>query len=552
MSQNPILKAGSASDVSNRNRGRVEYGNILGQQMAVEAGILPSVTLQRGGGGSAASRVTSILGASVVTPAERTIAVTNLISNVSINEQTAVRLSAAARGKFGITNVPGAVMTTIPGAPTGLVSTPSNQTLNISFNIITGNSPITNFLYSTNNGTSYTAFSPAQTSSPLRIIGLTNGTSYTVLLRAINAIGTGPASSPLIAAPAIEPTTPTIGTPTSGNGSVSLTFTAPGNNGGSAITNYSYSTDGTNYIALSPAQTTSPLTISGLTNGVSYTVRIRAINAAGFSAASSASASFTPAVPPPFTVTSGSASTSVANGRTYYRFTTNGSITVAAGAATTVEIFAVGGGGVGGRGTGDAGNYGGGGGAGGLQTNLSGFGIASQRVTIPPLTAGAVYTIVVGDGGPWIETTEAGRAGSNTTFSGTGITTVTAFGGGPGKGRWTDNNPPLGTRGCGGGGRGTGENNGLATQGFNGNASVLNGGGGGIGATTENLIGGAGLTYPTGGTVYGVGGNGSSAQIAGQPGAANTGNGGGGGGSTNGTYPGVGGSGVFIISHPNL
>ena len=551
MSQNPILKAGSASDVISRNKGRVEYGNILGQQMAVEAGILPSVTLQKGGGGSAASRVTSILGASVVTAAERTTAVTNLISNVSINAATAVRLSAAASGKFGITNVPGTVTATIPGAPTGLVATPSSQTLSIAFSINDGNSPITNYSYSTN-GTTYTAFSPAQTSSPVSITGLTNGTSYTVYLKATNAIGTGPASASVTAAPATAPGAPTIGTPTAGNGSVSLTFTAPGSNGGSAITNYSYSTDGTTYTAFSPAQTTSPLTISGLTNGVSYTASIKAINAAGSSAASSASASFTPVLPPSFTVTSGSASTSVANGRTYYKFLTNGSITVGA-AAATVEIFAVGGGGIGGRGSGENATYfGGGGGAGGLQTNLSDFGIASQRVTIPPLTAGAVYTIVVGDGGQWIETTDAGRPGSNTTFSGAGITTVTAFGGGPGKGRWADANPPTGTRGCGGGGRGTGENNGLATQGFNGNASVLNGGGGGIGATTENLIGGAGLTYPTGGTVYGVGGNGSSAQIAGQAGAANTGNGGGGGGSTNGTYPGTGGSGVFIISHPNL
>ncbi|NBO53437.1 MAG: hypothetical protein EBU84_02335, partial [Actinobacteria bacterium] len=116
MSQNPILKAGSASDVTNRNKGRVEYGNILGQQMAVEAGILPSVTLQKGGGGSATSRVTSILGASVVTAAERTTAVTNLISNVSINAATAARLSAAASGKFGITNVPGTATTAAAAA----------------------------------------------------------------------------------------------------------------------------------------------------------------------------------------------------------------------------------------------------------------------------------------------------------------------------------------------------------------------------------------------------------------------------------------------------
>jgi len=304
MSQNPILKAGSASDVTNRNKGRVEYGNILGQQMAVEAGILPSVTLQKGGGGSAASRVTSILGASVVTAAERTTAVTNLVSNISINAATAVRLSAAARGKFGITNVPGTVTATIPGAPTGLVATPNNQSLSIAFSINNGGGAITNYSYSTN-GTTYTAFSPAQTSSPVTITGLTNGTSYTVYLKATNAIGTGPASASVTATPALTvPDAPTIGTPTIGNGSVSLTFTAPASNGGSSVTNYSYSTDGTNYSAFSPAQTTSPLTISGLSNGVTYTIRIKAINAIGSSLASS-SVSATPAIVATVIVSSG-------------------------------------------------------------------------------------------------------------------------------------------------------------------------------------------------------------------------------------------------------
>lgn len=55
----------------------------------------------------------------------------------------------------------------------------------------------------------------------------------------------------------------------------------PWENGGAAITNYKYSLDGVNYTAFSPARTTSPLTISGLTNGTSYSVTLKAVNAQG-------------------------------------------------------------------------------------------------------------------------------------------------------------------------------------------------------------------------------------------------------------------------------
>jgi len=60
----------------------------------------------------------------------------------------------------------------------------------------------------------------------------------------------------------------------------------PGSDGGSPITNYSYSTDGVVFTDLSPDQTTSPLTLSGLTNGTVYTIYLKAINSVGSSEAS--------------------------------------------------------------------------------------------------------------------------------------------------------------------------------------------------------------------------------------------------------------------------
>ena len=54
---------------------------------------------------------------------------------------------------------------------------------------------ITNYQYSTNNGTNWTACSPAVTASPITISGLTNCTSYQVKIRAVNASGAGTASA---------------------------------------------------------------------------------------------------------------------------------------------------------------------------------------------------------------------------------------------------------------------------------------------------------------------------------------------------------------------
>ena len=74
---------------------------------------------------------------------------------------------------------------------------------------------------------------------------------------------------------------PTITSVTPGNNQLSVAFTAPTSDGGSTISNYKYSTNGTTFVAFSPAQTTSPILITGLTNGVSYPIQILAVNAAG-------------------------------------------------------------------------------------------------------------------------------------------------------------------------------------------------------------------------------------------------------------------------------
>ncbi|MGA0092839.1 MAG: fibronectin type III domain-containing protein, partial [Chthoniobacterales bacterium] len=207
-----------------------------------------------------------------------------------------------------------------PGAPALGTITPGNGQLSVAFTAPTsdGGSSITNYEYSTNDGSTWTARSPAATTSPLVITGLTNGTAYTVRIRAVNAVGSGTASSGTSATPFTTPSAPSITGITPGSGQLSVAFTA-GSNGGSSITNYEYSTDdGSTWTARSPAATTSPIVITGLTNGDTYTVRIRAVNAAGSGAQSSSSsgtpvaAATAPAAPAGLAVTPGDEQLSIA------------------------------------------------------------------------------------------------------------------------------------------------------------------------------------------------------------------------------------------------
>jgi titin len=198
--------------------------------------------------------------------------------------------------------IPGVLSATAPGAPTLGAVTAGNGQLSVAFSppASDGGAAVTTYKYSLNGGSYVDA---ATTSSPLVITGLANGTSYTVTLKATNSVGDGTASSTSAAVtPDIAPAAPTLGTVTAGNQQLSVAFTAPASNGGSAITGYKYSLNGGAFV--NAATTESPMVISGLTNGTSYTVALKAINTLDGAASATSAACIPDVLPNSPTVTS--------------------------------------------------------------------------------------------------------------------------------------------------------------------------------------------------------------------------------------------------------
>lgn len=120
--------------------------------------------------------------------------------------------------------------------------------------------------------------------------------SATVRLTATNAIGTVTSGDLTIVVDAVVPAAPASVVATPGNGQVSLAFTAPSHWGGEAAGSYQAAcTPGSD----TATGTASPLTITGLENGVAVTCSVSAVNGAGTGPATAA-APVTPGVAPTF------------------------------------------------------------------------------------------------------------------------------------------------------------------------------------------------------------------------------------------------------------
>ena len=186
-----------------------------------------------------------------------------------------------------------ATFTSPPAAPTSVVAQSSNAQASVTFSTpsSTGGAAIVYYTVTASPGGQTITGS----ASPLVVTGLTNGTSYTFTVTATNSVGTSIASSVSNAAtPVGLPTAPGNVTALAGNGQATISFAQSTDNGGSAITYYTATATPGGRSAFGSA---SPLIVTGLTNGSSYTFTVTATSSVGTGSPSSTSNAVTPLVP---------------------------------------------------------------------------------------------------------------------------------------------------------------------------------------------------------------------------------------------------------------
>ncbi|MDB5238684.1 MAG: fibronectin type protein [Candidatus Parcubacteria bacterium] len=200
-----------------------------------------------------------------------------------------------AIGESASSSVVSATPAAVPSIPLSLVATRGNAQISLSWSApaSNGGSSITSYnVYNTGG-----ALATTTSGTTAVITGLTNGTLYSYYVTAVSAVGESASSTPASATPATSPGIPTAFTAIPGNAQISFTWTAPASTGGAAISSYNIYISG-GAVATSTSGTSA--TITGLTNGTSYSYYITAVNTAGESASSSiitATPSTTPSIP---------------------------------------------------------------------------------------------------------------------------------------------------------------------------------------------------------------------------------------------------------------
>jgi uncharacterized delta-60 repeat protein len=412
-------------------------------------------------------------------------------------------LSGISRANSGILESTGPIEDGVTWRYNGSTNTDGSAYVRFAAPVSAGGAGVSlqNYQYSTDNGSTWTAFSPAVTTATnVTISGLTNGTASTLRLRAKNTLndtqgtnsnGYGAASNSAAGTICSVPSAPTFAltTPAPSDFERARGFTystAPSATAnGCTITRYEYASSvsaSTPSIFVGEWSSTTPKGVTTNTGvgtffltGTAYKVRLRAVNAAGAGTASSDS-----------TVTTMDFVTCVESGVDYCHETTGGTFSILAISSTTsnpivnanlsISGVVIGGGGSGGALSAST-NAGGGGGAGGF-TEASVDTVSGRTLSVT-VGAGASGTInAMGSLGGFSLVTDS-------------VVAISATGGGAGGG--TNASTP-GVGGNGGSGGGGASSTGSGTF-AGGSAESGQGNAGGSGPRAESVnqrIGGGG------------------------------------------------------------
>ncbi len=187
----------------------------------------------------------------------------------------------------------------VPTEPLTASATAGNAQATVSWSAPTGDggSPITGYVVTVvgDPGKSCTATPP---NTSCTVPGLTNGTAYTFAVRADNANGAGAEAEagPVTPSAAPVPSAPLNPAATAGNAQATVSWDAPVSGGPFTLYTVTAVEDPSKTCTATPPNTS--CTVTGLTNGSTYTFKVSAKNANGTGADSAASNAVTPAAPP--------------------------------------------------------------------------------------------------------------------------------------------------------------------------------------------------------------------------------------------------------------
>jgi hypothetical protein len=295
--------ASAAATVTHSVNGTaVPAAPVIGTASAGNASASVSFTAPSDPGGSPISGYTATCGTHSASGSASPLTVNTLANGVTL---TCTVIATNASGNSQPSQPSNAITPAgLPGAPTATSATRGNRQISVAFNPPANNGGSGVLDYTAQCG----AVVRSGVASPVVVGPLTNGVAVSCSVVARNRVGSGGASSPANATPATVPDAPTSVVATAAPGQVSVSFSPPSINGGDAITGYTAQCGAANQSAAG-----SPIVVSGLSNGVTVTCSVVAINSVGTGAASAASSSVTPADVPsaPHLVVASGASGSV-------------------------------------------------------------------------------------------------------------------------------------------------------------------------------------------------------------------------------------------------
>ncbi|GAB6897728.1 fibronectin type III domain-containing protein [Kineosporia succinea] len=186
-------------------------------------------------------------------------------------EQAAAQAAAAQAAK-------------LPAQVTGVDAVAGDAKLDLTWDVPSSKKAVTSYTL-TYAASGQSARSKTVTGTRNSLTGLVNGTSYSVTVSATSSAGTGPASKTLTATPLTLASAPSGVSVDPGDGSFTASWKAPRQTGGAPVDGYVVTaTPETGADVVRKLEGTDT-TVTGLTNGKPYRVRVAAVTAAGTGAA---------------------------------------------------------------------------------------------------------------------------------------------------------------------------------------------------------------------------------------------------------------------------